>query len=171
MEVDLLGADARVALEIDGAQHLSDPVAYRRDRRRDQRLQQNGYLVLRFLAEDLGRELDLVLDTILRALVGAAAGRSKWTPHRRRGAFGLRATSVSRCWNGGAEGDQTPDLMNAIPVASVPYRPVRCTRGERRTGRRGPQLLKAGGSTPPVSCASLGSSAYTWSHEDGTGDL
>ncbi len=68
LEVDLLCADARVAVELDGAQHLADPVAYRRDRRKDQVLQENGYLVLRFLAEDVGKELDLVLDTILRAL-------------------------------------------------------------------------------------------------------
>jgi superfamily II DNA or RNA helicase len=68
LEVDLLCADARVAVELDGAQHLADPVAYRRDRRKDQLLQENGYLVLRFLAEDVGKELDLVLDTILRAL-------------------------------------------------------------------------------------------------------
>ena len=46
----------------------SDPVAYRRDRRKDQLLQENGYLVLRFLAEDVGKELNLVLDAILRAV-------------------------------------------------------------------------------------------------------
>ena len=68
LEVDLLCADARVAVELDGAQHLADPVAYRRDRRKDQLLQENGYLVLRFLAEDVGKELDMVLDAILRAL-------------------------------------------------------------------------------------------------------
>ena len=68
LEVDLLCADARVAVELDGGQHLADPVAYRRDRRKDQLLQENGYLVLRFLAEDVGMELDLVLDAILRAL-------------------------------------------------------------------------------------------------------
>jgi hypothetical protein len=68
LEVDLLCADARVAVELDGAQHLADPVAYRRDRRKDQLLQENGYMVLRFLAEDVGRELDLVLDSISRAL-------------------------------------------------------------------------------------------------------
>ena len=68
LEVDLLCADARVAVELDGAQHLADPVAYRRDRRKDLLLQENGYVVLRFLAEDVGKELDLVLDTILRAL-------------------------------------------------------------------------------------------------------
>ena len=43
-------------------------VAYRRDRRKDQLLQENGYLVLRYLAEDLARELDSVLDGILRSL-------------------------------------------------------------------------------------------------------
>ncbi len=48
--------------------HLADPVAYRRDRRKDQLLQENGYLVLRYLAEDLARELDAVLDGILRSL-------------------------------------------------------------------------------------------------------
>jgi len=68
LEVDLLCADARVAVELDGAQHLADPAAYRRDRRKDQLLQEDGYLVLRFLAEDVGKELDMVLDAILRAL-------------------------------------------------------------------------------------------------------
>jgi len=68
MEVDLLCTDARVVIELDGAQHLADPVAYRRDRRKDQLLQESGYFVLRFLAEDVGKELDMVLDTILRSL-------------------------------------------------------------------------------------------------------
>ena len=68
LEVDLLCADARVAVELDGEQHLADAVAYRRDRRKDRLLQENGYFVLRFLAEDVGKELDMVLDTILSAL-------------------------------------------------------------------------------------------------------
>jgi very-short-patch-repair endonuclease len=68
MEVDLLCADARVAIELDGSQHLDDEEAYRRDRRKDQFLQEQGYFVLRFLAADVGRRLDAVLDTILRAL-------------------------------------------------------------------------------------------------------
>lgn len=68
MEVDLLCCESRVVVELDGAQHLSDAAAYRRDRRKDQLLQENGYWVLRFLAEDVGKELELVLDTILRAL-------------------------------------------------------------------------------------------------------
>jgi superfamily II DNA or RNA helicase/very-short-patch-repair endonuclease len=68
MEVDLLCADTRIAIELDGAQHLESVDAYRRDRRKDQLLQQNGHFVLRFLAEDVGKNLDIVLDTIQRAL-------------------------------------------------------------------------------------------------------
>jgi very-short-patch-repair endonuclease len=68
MEVDLFCADARLVIELDGAQHLSDAEAYRRDRRKDALLQQHGFLVLRFLAEDIGKHFDHVLDTILAAL-------------------------------------------------------------------------------------------------------
>jgi superfamily II DNA or RNA helicase/very-short-patch-repair endonuclease len=75
LEVDLLCADARVAVELDGAQHLADPVAYRRDRRKDHLIQENGYLVLRFLAEDIGKELDSVLDSILRSVSTARQQR------------------------------------------------------------------------------------------------
>ncbi len=68
LEADLLCADARLVVELDGAQHLGDAEAYRRDRRKDRLLQESGYLVLRFLAEDVGRNLDDVLDAILRGL-------------------------------------------------------------------------------------------------------
>jgi superfamily II DNA or RNA helicase/very-short-patch-repair endonuclease len=68
MEVDLLCADAGVAIELDGSQHLGAEEAYRRDRRKDRLLQEHGYFVLRFLAVDVGRCLDTILDTILRAL-------------------------------------------------------------------------------------------------------
>ena len=56
-----------IAIELDGSQHLAAPDAYRRDRRKDQLLQENDYFVLRFLAEDVGKDLDLVLDAVLRA--------------------------------------------------------------------------------------------------------
>jgi superfamily II DNA or RNA helicase/very-short-patch-repair endonuclease len=69
MEVDFFCADSRLVIELDGAQHLADAEAYRRDRRRDAMLQQNGYFVLRFLAEDAGKRLDHILDTILATLV------------------------------------------------------------------------------------------------------
>jgi hypothetical protein len=68
MEVDLLCADHRIAIELDGAQHLANTDAYRGDRRKDQLLQENGYFVLRFLAEDVGRNLDMVLDSIQRTM-------------------------------------------------------------------------------------------------------
>ena len=68
MEVDFLDAGARIVIELDGPQHLADPDAYRRDRRKDALLQENGYLVLRFLAEDLGTRLDAVFDQVERTL-------------------------------------------------------------------------------------------------------
>jgi very-short-patch-repair endonuclease len=68
MEVDFLCDDAKLVIELDGAQHLADAKAYRRDREKDVLLQENGYYVLRFLAEDVGQQLDRVLDTVLRAL-------------------------------------------------------------------------------------------------------
>ena len=68
MEVDLLDPESKLVIELDGSQHLADREAYRRDRRKDALLQEHGYLVLRFLAEDLGTRLDAVLDEVLRAL-------------------------------------------------------------------------------------------------------
>jgi very-short-patch-repair endonuclease len=69
MEVDFLNPNERIIIELDGAQHLNDPEAYRRDRRRDELLQRNGFYVLRFLTEDVGKHLSKVLDTILAAIV------------------------------------------------------------------------------------------------------
>ncbi len=72
MEVDFQCADAGLVIELDGAQHLSDAQAYRRDRQKDALLQEQGFFVLRFLAEDLAKELGAVLDTILRTLAHRA---------------------------------------------------------------------------------------------------
>src|SRR5205085_8757872 len=44
MEVDFVNETLRIAIELDGSQHLSDAEAYRRDRRKDRLLHQNGYL-------------------------------------------------------------------------------------------------------------------------------
>lgn len=68
MEVDFLDREAKLVIELDGDQHLGDARAYRRDRHKDVQLQQHGYLVLRFLAADLGERLGHVLDTITRVL-------------------------------------------------------------------------------------------------------
>ena len=67
-------------LELDGSQHLADREAYRRDRRKDALLQEHGYLVLRFLAENLGTRLDAVLDEVLRALASRTVGRMTACP-------------------------------------------------------------------------------------------
>jgi superfamily II DNA or RNA helicase/very-short-patch-repair endonuclease len=67
IEVDFLCRDLKVALEIDGEQHLCVE-AYRRDRQKDMLLQEHGYYVLRFLAEDVGKRLDDVLDGIARCM-------------------------------------------------------------------------------------------------------
>jgi superfamily II DNA or RNA helicase/very-short-patch-repair endonuclease len=69
MEIDLLCEDCRLAVELDGPHHFADADAYRLDRRKDMLLQENGYFVLRFLAEDVGKHLDDVLDAIIRVLV------------------------------------------------------------------------------------------------------
>ncbi|MEO2026923.1 MAG: DEAD/DEAH box helicase family protein [Fuerstiella sp.] len=68
MEVDLLHADIRLVIELDGGQHFANEDAYRRDRRKDVLLQEQGYFVLRFLVQDVGAKLDGVLDSILRAI-------------------------------------------------------------------------------------------------------
>jgi very-short-patch-repair endonuclease len=68
MEVDLLCDKPRLVIELDGPQHLGDPVAYRRDRRKDRLLQEIGYIVLRFLVDDVAKALDAVMDSILRVL-------------------------------------------------------------------------------------------------------
>jgi very-short-patch-repair endonuclease len=69
MEVDFLCEPARLVVELDGPQHLADEHAWRRDRRKDALLQQNGYLILRFLAADVAKDLDQTQDAILAALV------------------------------------------------------------------------------------------------------
>jgi hypothetical protein len=73
-EVDLLCREPRIALEIDGYFHFLDPACYRRDRTKDWELQRRGYLVLRFLAEDVIPQLEAVRDRILDALTNHPAG-------------------------------------------------------------------------------------------------
>jgi hypothetical protein len=67
-EVDLLCATRRLAVEIDGWHHFQDPDAYRRDRRKDLALQEHGFLVLRFLADDVVARLEDILATIVSAM-------------------------------------------------------------------------------------------------------
>lgn len=75
MEVDLVCEDSHVAVELDGRQHIDNVDSYRRDRRKDILLQENGYQVLRFLCEDVAQRLDEVLDAVIRALARQRAQR------------------------------------------------------------------------------------------------
>lgn len=68
MEVDLLCEEYCIAIELDGPHHFADSKAYRRDRRKDQLLQENGYFVLRFLTEDVGKYLAETLDAVIRII-------------------------------------------------------------------------------------------------------
>jgi very-short-patch-repair endonuclease len=68
MEVDLLCKEYRIVIELDGPHHFADSAAYRRDRRKDQLLQENGYFVLRFLTDDIGKYLNEILDAIHRVI-------------------------------------------------------------------------------------------------------
>ncbi len=65
LESDLLCTELKIAIEIDGAQHLGGFEAYRRDRRKDMLLQENGYFVMRFLHGDVLSDLPYVQECIL----------------------------------------------------------------------------------------------------------
>jgi very-short-patch-repair endonuclease len=67
--------ETRLVIELDGGQQFANEDACRRDRRKDALLQKHGYFVLRFLVQDIGAQLDHVLDMILRALVHLRSGR------------------------------------------------------------------------------------------------
>jgi len=73
IDIDLLAAGARIAVEIDGWHHFYDAESYRRDRVQDMRLQRAGYFVMRFLAEDVDQRLAAAIDDIALALVSRRA--------------------------------------------------------------------------------------------------
>jgi superfamily II DNA or RNA helicase len=68
MEVDFISERSKLAIEIDGSHHFADRDAYRRDRRKDELLQENGYFILRFLADDVMNNLGEVMARVLRRL-------------------------------------------------------------------------------------------------------
>jgi very-short-patch-repair endonuclease len=63
-EVDLLAAELRIAIELDGYFHFQSDDTYRRDRRKDLALQRAGFVVLRFLAEDVVSRLEEIWENI-----------------------------------------------------------------------------------------------------------
>lgn len=68
---DFANHGAKLVIELDGEGH-----AYRRDydRKRDEFIQSEGYLVLRFTNEQVARQLDDVLNTIFFSLDGRRYG-------------------------------------------------------------------------------------------------
>ena len=68
MEVDLVSREFKIAIEIDGYYHFQDHYAYRRDRYKDFILQKKGFMVLRFLADDVVVRQEHVQDVILETL-------------------------------------------------------------------------------------------------------
>ena len=73
-EVDLLCRSPRIAIELDGYFHFLAPDGYRRDRAKDWELQRRGFVVLRFLAEDVIPQLEIIRDRILDALTVTPLG-------------------------------------------------------------------------------------------------
>jgi very-short-patch-repair endonuclease len=68
LEIDLVCESLRIAVEVDGYHHFQDSDAYRRDRRKDQLLQELGYVVVRVLATDVADDIDYVLERIDQAV-------------------------------------------------------------------------------------------------------
>jgi very-short-patch-repair endonuclease len=64
--LDLACREARLAVEVDGSQHLEDR-AMRRDEERTSFLETEGWRVLRVRNDDVLRRTDLVLNAILEA--------------------------------------------------------------------------------------------------------
>ncbi len=77
MEVDLVSRRHRLAIEIDGYYHFRDPENYRRDREKDYVLQQNGFFVLRFLADEVVEHLEEILRRICDTLARRQAENEK----------------------------------------------------------------------------------------------
>ncbi len=67
-EADLVAERPKVVVEVDGGRYHLNPGQYRRDRRKDWLYQRHGYLVLRFLAEDVVEKLEEILGTVLEAV-------------------------------------------------------------------------------------------------------
>lgn len=76
-EVDLLARGDRIAIEIDGIHHFTDPDCYRRDRRKDLLMQTQGLLVIRLLAEDVLRDARESVTIVCQALAHRGSERSR----------------------------------------------------------------------------------------------
>ncbi|MEX0714803.1 MAG: DUF559 domain-containing protein [Pirellulales bacterium] len=68
VEIDLVCEPLRIAIEVDGYYHFRDADAYRRDRRKDLRLQKQGFVVIRCLAIDVVTRLEDILADVAAAV-------------------------------------------------------------------------------------------------------
>lgn len=82
-EADLLSRADDLVLEVDGYHHFTDAAHYRRDRRKDLLLQAHGYVVLRFLAEDILADAPAAVRAVVELLGVRAASLRGHT--RRKG--------------------------------------------------------------------------------------
>ena len=67
-EIDLFCQSLGIAIEVDGYFHFQDKQCYRRDRTKDWLMQRHGYVVLRFLAEDVAERVSGIVDLIATAV-------------------------------------------------------------------------------------------------------
>lgn len=67
-EIDFADVRLRIAIEVDGRAHHSDRRAFERDRRRQNRLMIEGWLVLRFTWEQITRDPQGVIATVRAAV-------------------------------------------------------------------------------------------------------
>jgi very-short-patch-repair endonuclease len=67
-EIDLLSRADAIAIEVDGFHHFGDAEHYRRDRHKDLLLQAHGYVVLRFLADDVLADPRAVVQSVVELL-------------------------------------------------------------------------------------------------------
>ncbi len=74
LEVDFLWKEQRLVVEADGRQTHETPVAFQRDRRRDQLLLADGYRVARATWDQVHGELEAVVERIADALEAGARG-------------------------------------------------------------------------------------------------
>jgi very-short-patch-repair endonuclease len=80
-EGDLADKASRVVIEVDGYYHFREPEAYRRDRRKDSLYQEHGWFVIRFLADDVVREIERVLSHVEHVLSRREAVRAHPSTH------------------------------------------------------------------------------------------
>ena len=77
--VDFFAPKARLIVEVDGSQHMTDRMA-RRDKQRDDYLAHLGLLVLRFSDSDVLRETEGVMELIFRRVSERCIQKSPPTP-------------------------------------------------------------------------------------------